>query len=97
MESKEFELGNEDAAIIFRKGEGIELILPKMTDKDVVDVVENNNIFVAMSIAASMKEKPFTDLIARKIDSMLRMAEEEGVINAPECTCGSEDDKCALC
>lgn len=71
MEKNTFDLGAGEAALIFKEDMSVDVILPKMDDTETVDMENNQNMFVAMAIAASTDNPMFRHVISNKLDEML--------------------------
>ena len=71
MEKSNFELAADEAALIFKKDMSIEIVIPNMKDEETVDFEENQNMFVAMAIAASSDSPLFRQVIGEKLEEML--------------------------
>ena len=86
MDKNTFELGDNDAAIIFKHDMTTEIILPSMGDDDTVDFEKNQNMFVAIAISGSMSDENFRKIISDKLDVMFTKVEEESCdTEAPSC------------
>jgi hypothetical protein len=70
MESTNFDLEATSAAIIFNKDMSTELVLPKMSDEEVVDFEENQNLFIAMAIASLLDDAGFRNYVSMKLETM---------------------------
>ena len=92
MEKSDFQLGDMDAAIIFKQDMTTELILPNMSSEDVIDQKENPNLFLVLAISASLQDEEFSKLIYENLNKQM----SEAVI-VPRCTCGPEDCSCEDC
>jgi hypothetical protein len=79
MEKTTFDLEANEAALIFKEDLSIEIVLPSVGDDEKVDVDKNQNIFVAIAIAASADNPMFRHVISNKMDEML---------NGPQAGCG---------
>ena len=84
MEKTTFDLDAHEAALIFKKDFSIELVIPKMDDNEEVDFNENQNIFVAMAMAALADHPLQRQLVGAKLDEMLGMTKDEGEGCSPE-------------
>lgn len=79
MDKTTFDLEANDAALIFKEDMSIEIVLPKIDDDEKIDVEKNQNMFVAIAIAASADNPMFRHVISNKMDEML---------NGPQAGCG---------
>jgi len=93
-----FELGEEDAAIIFRKDMSVEMVLPNLPEDIEIDYDEYQNFYVTIAIMSSLDNPEFRQVIGKKIDEILIDAAEEAAgVDIPKCTCGPEDCSCEEC
>jgi len=97
--NKDFELDDDDAAIVFKKDMSTELYIPHAGEDDAqVSFEEDQNIFVAIAIMAATNDKEFRELITRKMDEIFSKVDpaedEEGCppSNCDSCCgCGPEE------
>ncbi len=75
MDKTTFDLEAEDCAIIFKKDMSSELVLPAISDDETVDFEENQNVFVAMAISASLNDPKFREIVGAKLDEMFAEVE----------------------
>ena len=76
MDKNTFELGDNDAAIIFKQDMSTEIMLPNMGDDETIDFEKHQNIFVAIAISGSMGDDDFRKVIGAKLDTMFNKADE---------------------
>ena len=91
MEKTTFDLNATSAAIIINQDMSMEIILPKLDDGEKVDLVENQNIFIAMAIASLADSEEFRKLVSARVDTMLEAASalnEDEENNPPITPCG---------
>jgi hypothetical protein len=74
MESTTFDLGPNEAALIFKQDMSIEMVLPKLEDDEEVNFDDNQNIFVAMAIGSLTDNPNFRQLVGGKLNEILGMA-----------------------
>ena len=77
MESRTYELESTSASIIFNQDMTTELMLPKVSDDEVVDFEENQNIFVAIAIASLMDDPQFRTMVGERMNHILSQADTE--------------------
>ena len=97
MDKTTFDLEATSAAIIFNQDMGVELILPKMSEEDVVSIDDNQNIFVAMAIVTLADDPKFREFVSMRMKTMLDTAEalaEDEKNNPPITPCGSCSGEC---
>jgi hypothetical protein len=97
--SKDFELGADDAAIVFKKDMSTDLYVPNGGDENAqVNFEEHQHIFVAIAIMASTNDQEFRTYISRKMDELFTKVEptEDAEVCAPSscdscCGCGPDE------
>ena len=87
MDKNTFELGANDAAIIFKQDMSTEIMLPKMGDEETIDFDTHQNMFIAIAISGAMADDDFRKIIGAKLDTIFTAAKEEGA------TCDVSDDQ----
>ena len=75
MDKTTFDLDAEDCAIIFKKDMSSELVLPEIKEDETVDFNENQNVFVAMAISASLNDPAFREIVGKRLDEMFAQVE----------------------
>ena len=94
MDKNTFELGDNDAAIIFKQDMSTEIMLPNMGDDETIDFDKHQNIFVAIAISGAMGDDDFRKVIGAKLDAMFTKVEEEKV---DEDGCDTDTPGCGGC
>ena len=99
--SETFELENEDCALVIKKDMTTELVIPKFGDNADITWQENQNMFVAIAIAASMDNPEFMAIVSKRLDEIMAQAgndksESCGTEAAPGCGsccgCGTKEE-----
>ena len=91
MDKNTFELGDNDAAIIFKQDMSTEIMLPDMGETETINFDEHQNMFVAIAISGAMGDDDFRTVIGSKLDAMFRKTEEDGS------SCDTDDSGCPGC
>ena len=91
MDKNTFELGDNDAAIIFKQDMSTEIVLPEMEDDEAISFEEHQNMFVAIAISGSMADEAFRKVISAKLDTMFKNTEKEAS------SCDTDDAGCPGC
>ena len=91
MDKNTFELGDSDAAIIFKQDMSTEIVLPEMANDEAISFEEHQNMFVAIAISGSMGDDDFRKVISAKLDTMFKKTEEDAG------SCDTDDSGCPGC
>lgn len=73
-EDERYYLDEKDAAIVFHENGSFEMVLPKMSEDDVVD--SNSNTFFVIALATSLRSEKVMELIHEQHKLLIDMANE---------------------
>jgi hypothetical protein len=92
-----YELAEEDAALVIKPDMTTELVIPKMDDDAAIKFEENQNVFICLAIGACMSDPDFRKIIQAKLSCMFETVEPgDGSVTDqedPGGTSGSTDDE----